>query len=113
VTGNICLSCGACCAAFRVSFDRQELDDASGPVPASLADIENDYTCRMRGTDYLQPRCVALVGKIGERTHCGIYQERPGPCREFAPHAEHGIFPQACNRARSRHGLPPLPSTED
>lgn len=106
---NACLSCGACCAAFRVSFDRMELDEQGGRVPAGLVDYENDTLCRLRGTDYARPRCVALVGRIGESVRCGIYAERPGPCREFAPLAEHGIFPAACNRARSRHGLPPLP----
>ncbi|WP_269532259.1 YkgJ family cysteine cluster protein [Chitinimonas sp. BJYL2] len=109
---NACLSCGACCAAFRVSFDRSELDSEHGRVPASLADEENDTLCRMRGTDWLKPRCIALVGKIGESVSCGIYHERPGPCREFAPLAEHGVFPAACNRARARHGLPALPVSE-
>ncbi|MGQ5523035.1 YkgJ family cysteine cluster protein [Chitinimonas sp. PSY-7] len=112
MTDNICLSCGACCAAFRVSFDRSELDTEDGLVPSSLADAENDFTCRLRGTDYAQPRCLALVGKIGERVSCGIYTERPGPCREFAPLAEHGIFPSACNKARARHRLPALPVSE-
>jgi len=106
---NPCLQCGACCAAFRVSFDRAELDDAFGRVPASLVDIENDTLCRMRGTDYLRPRCIALVGQVGGAVRCGIYEDRPGPCREFAPLADHGVFPAACNRARARHGLPPLP----
>ncbi|MBV8659517.1 MAG: YkgJ family cysteine cluster protein [Burkholderiales bacterium] len=109
----ICLQCGACCAAFRVSFDRDQLDDAVGRVPASLVDIENDHLCRMRGTDYLRPRCIALVGEIGQSVRCGIYEERPGPCREFALLAEHGVFPEACNRARARHGLPALPVIAD
>ena len=63
----------------------------------------------MRGTDYANPRCIALTGvKVGGRARCGIYADRPSPCREFAPLAEVGIFSEACNRARSRHGLPPL-----
>lgn len=89
-----------------------ELDDEGGRVPASLVDIENAVLCRMRGTDYASPRCIALVGKIGDAVRCGIYEDRPGPCREFAPFAEHAIFPEACNRARRRHGLPPLPVTD-
>jgi len=113
MSDNVCLSCGACCAAFRVSFDRMELDDEGGAVPARLVDIENDYTCRMRGTDYLKPRCIALGGTVGVKVSCSIYSSRPGPCREFAPHAEHGIFPEACNRARSRHGLAALACEND
>ncbi|WP_374347085.1 YkgJ family cysteine cluster protein [Chitinimonas sp.] len=109
---TICLRCGACCAAFRVSFDRSELDSEGGKVPDGLADTETASLCRMRGTDYAQPRCVALQGKVGERVSCAIYAERPGPCREFAPLAELGIFSPACNRARRRHGLPDLPADQ-
>jgi Fe-S-cluster containining protein len=46
--------------------------------------------------------CIALAGEIGQAVRCTIYAERPSPCREFD--IEHA----ACNRARQRHGLPPL-----
>jgi Fe-S-cluster containining protein len=105
---NPCMSCGACCAAFRVSFDRSELASEGGLVPDGLADYETAYTARLRGTDYAQPRCLALVGTIGQQVSCGIYRERPSPCREFGMLAEIGVFSEACNRARARHGLPPL-----
>lgn len=107
---NECMSCGACCAAFKVTFHRSERDDEHwGKVPYGLADDETDSLCRMRGTDYARPRCVALIGKVGESVRCGIYEERPSPCREFAPMSAVGVFIPACNRARSAHGLPPLP----
>lgn len=35
---NPCMTCGACCACFRVSFYWAEGDDASGRVPASLTE---------------------------------------------------------------------------
>lgn len=57
---------------------------------------------RMQGTDCAEPRCVALAGVVGGAVGCTIYMERPSPCREFD--IEHA----ACNRARQRHGLPPL-----
>lgn len=105
-----CQSCGACCATFRVSFHRSQLDsEPGGYVPERLADEETASTCRMRGTDRSSPRCVALSGKIGEQVSCGIYSHRPDPCREFAPHGLYGIQNDACNRARARHGLPRLP----
>jgi len=64
---------------------------------------------RMRGTDE-EPRCVALAGEIGVGAHCTIYSSRPSPCRDFAPYAALGIGEDACDRARARHGLPPLQS---
>ncbi len=107
---NVCQQCGACCAAFRVTFHYSELDsEPGGCVPAGLADQETATLYRLRGTDYANPRCAALTGKVGESVSCAIYKERPSPCREFAARAGIGVFEEACNRARSRHGLPPLP----
>lgn len=97
-----CLRCGACCAAFRVDFSVHELDAHGGTVPAGLAVELNATLARLRGTDHLPPRCAALTGRIGQHVQCGIYAERPGPCRELEPGGA------ACGRARARHGLPPL-----
>ncbi len=49
-------------------------------------------------------RCAALTGQVGQRVACGIYEWRPSPCQEFAAGSD------ACQRARQRHGLPPLAS---
>ncbi len=97
-----CLSCGACCASFRVDFAVYELDEMGGSVPAGLAIEINGSTCRMRGTDHVPIRCAALSGTLGEQVACGIYEWRPSPCREFEAGSD------ACARARMRHGLPPL-----
>ena len=59
-----CLSCGACCASFRVDFAVQELEGCGGRVPAGLAEPITEQLCRMRGSDYRSPRCAALTGKL-------------------------------------------------
>lgn len=105
---NPCIQCGACCASFRVDFARDELDSEYGRVPEGLTVDVTDQTCRMRGTDHAQPRCAALVGRVGVDAHCGIYEWRPAPCREFGMLAPLGRADDACTRARARHGLPPL-----
>ncbi len=105
---NPCTRCGACCAAFRVDFAREELESEWGRVPDGLAVEVTASTCRMRGTDHAQPRCAALVGTVGVQAHCGIYEWRPSPCREFGQLAPLGRGDDACARARARHGLPPL-----
>ena len=106
-----CLSCGACCAAFRVDFHRADLarseEDEVG-VPLAMVVPVTKSLYRMRGTDASQPRCVALEGEIGQCVRCAIYERRPGPCRDFAPYAPLGIGDDACDRARRRHGLQPL-----
>lgn len=98
-----CLSCGACCAAYRVDFAIYEMQDMGGTVPTGLAVEVTGNTMRMRGTDHVPVRCAALTGKVGERASCGIYEWRPNPCRELQP----GSY--GCEKARARHGLPPLP----
>lgn len=104
-----CLSCGACCAAFRVDFHRADLATETSPgVPVEMTVPLTATLVRMRGTDAAPPRCVALSGELGMLVHCTIYEQRPGPCRDFAPYAPLGIGDDACDRARRRHGLPPL-----
>lgn len=98
-----CLTCGACCASFRVDFSVYEMQEMGGCVPDGLAQPLNDTLSRMRGTDHARPRCAALTGTIGERAACGIYEWRPSPCREFEAGSD------ACQRARQRYGLGPLP----
>ena len=46
-----CQTCGACCASFRVDFSVTELQENGGVVPDGLADVINDHTARLRGTD--------------------------------------------------------------
>ncbi|MDR6216279.1 YkgJ family cysteine cluster protein [Paracidovorax wautersii] len=97
-----CLSCGACCASFRVDFSVEELQECGGSVPDGLAVPVTAFTARMRGTDHVPARCAALTGQLGTRAACGIYEWRPSPCREFEAGSD------ACNRARQRHQLPAL-----
>ncbi|WP_280152475.1 YkgJ family cysteine cluster protein [Piscinibacter sp. XHJ-5] len=97
-----CTHCGACCASFRVDFARDQLDEEGGMVPAGLAVDVTQRLCRMRGTDHASPRCAALVGTVGTKVHCAIYEWRPSPCREFEPGSH------ACVRAQARHGVAPV-----
>lgn len=105
---NPCMSCGACCAYFRVSFYWAEADDAGGPVPAALTEPVTPFLRCMSGTNQRHIRCAALQGTPGESTCCTIYAQRPSPCREFVMSGENGEVNDACNRARAYYGLPPL-----
>ena len=101
-SANPCLTCGACCASFRVDFAIDEWAGAGGAVPEGLAEPIAAHTCRLRGTDHSPPRCAALTGTVGMRTRCAIHEWRPSPCREFEAGSD------ACLAARRRHGLTPL-----
>ncbi len=69
---NPCMTCGACCAYFRVSFYWAEGDDADGRVPASLTEPVTPFLRCMAGTNQKQPHCKALLGKPGESVSCAI-----------------------------------------
>ncbi len=107
-----CLSCGACCAAFRVDFHCADLaSDAANKVngvPLAMTVPLTQTLVRMRGTDEAPPRCIALEGEVGQKVRCTIYEQRPGPCRDFAPYAPLGIGDDACDRARRRYGMSAL-----
>lgn len=109
-----CTSCGACCATYRVTFNRTELDDApGGVVPAGLTERIDDRGVFMRGTADRSPRCVALQGTVGVNVSCAIYECRPSPCRAFASEAAFGHGDIGCGDARRLHGLPPLRGSYD
>jgi uncharacterized protein len=108
MSDNPCLRCGACCASFRVDFDRSELLSEGGTVPDGLALPLTGRLFRLRGTDHASPRCAALTGQVGQQASCGIHEWRPSPCREFGLRAPMGLGDEACNRARARHGLASL-----
>ena len=96
-----CQRCGACCAQFRVSFYWAEAW-ARG-LPDLMVEKVNAQMACMAGTNHVDPRCVALQGKVGEDVRCSVYSLRPEPCRQVMPGDER------CLEARRRHGLPPLP----
>ena len=97
-----CTRCGACCAAFRVSFYWAESDrHPDGRVPQALTLQITPFHAAMRGTEKASPRCVALTGNIGQEVGCTIYAQRPSTCRGFV------AGDARCIDARQRHGLPP------
>jgi Fe-S-cluster containining protein len=103
---NVCQTCGACCASFRVDFHPVELAGGAFAwgqgVPLAMTVPLTPAIVRMVGTDTAAPRCIGLAGEIGKGVACTIYQERPSPCREFDTSHD------ACARARQRHGLSSL-----
>lgn len=104
---NPCLTCGACCNFFRISFYQGEV--LAGYPPESLVEpVGSRYAC-MKGT--LQGgRCVALEGTVGHSISCSIYSDRPNCCREYEVWDENGVINPRCNKARAKHNLNELPN---
>ncbi|NDG85202.1 MAG: YkgJ family cysteine cluster protein [Proteobacteria bacterium] len=103
VPSHPCLTCGACCAHFRVSFYWAE------PVPEELTEKLTPFRSCMKGTNSPRnPRCIALEGEVGRRVSCSIYENRSSACRAFEASYESGVPHAGCDEARVRHGLKPL-----
>lgn len=98
--GALCRACGACCAAFRVSFHWLEAESLG--LSDALVEPLTPHRVAMRGTHAKAPRCVALDGTVGVGVRCTTYPMRPSPCREVRPGDER------CTTARTRHGLTAL-----
>lgn len=112
---NPCVECGACCAFFRVSFFWEEISKESpGSVPAEMTEPLDELLQCMKGTDQPHPRCICLLGKVGQQVGCAIYARRSTTCRDFGLHAQNGTIAATaddltrCNEARKAWGLPPL-----
>lgn len=106
---NPCLTCGACCGHFRVSFFWGECRSAGGSVPDELVVPISPTFVAMKGTEHKPARCVALLGEIGQAVRCTQYECRSTPCREFAASWVDGAVNPACDAARAAYGLPPIP----
>ncbi|MGV8943483.1 YkgJ family cysteine cluster protein [Thermomonas sp.] len=104
-----CLSCGACCATYRVGLHWSEADPAQGGlVPQALTEPLRRHERAMRGTSQANPHCIALDAEIGRYSRCTIHPLRPSACREVSASWEHGEASDQCDRARINHGLPAL-----
>ena len=105
-----CLTCGACCAKFRVSFYWREIDSEENldGVPMELTEFHSPTFSYMKGTGQKNPRCICLDGVLGKKVACTIYEKRPTPCREFTASYENGIQNTRCDDARAQIGLPAL-----
>ena len=103
-----CLSCGACCSHFRVSFFWGECASSGGTVPDDLVVQINHTRVAMIGTDQKPARCCSREGNVGEGTRCTIYEQRSSVCREFESSWHEGVQNVDCDAARAAFGLPPL-----
>lgn len=102
-TADACLSCGACCSYFRVSFYWAEGIDMPQDYVESLTLV---YSC-MKGTNQANPRCIALQGEVGKQVSCGMYEQRSSSCKEVQ------IADEQCNKARIAHRLIPFTPLEE
>jgi uncharacterized protein len=89
-----CQACGACCA-YSAEWPRFSLENDAvlALIPREYVDA-GDGRMRCDGN-----RCAALVGEVGVKTSCAVYDVRPDVCRACLPSDD------ACLMARRRFDL--------
>lgn len=106
---NPCLSCGACCTLYRVSFYWAEAGDVlENGVPVEMTWQLTPFRRCMRTTTPDSNRCIALMGIVGGKVACSIYERRSSVCREFPPSWENGQPNERCDAARAHYKLIPV-----
>lgn len=118
-----CIECGACCATYRVSFERSEWESYTPQrrrlLQEWIKDLGGKYLGMKCGASKHRPCCQALNGKVGKSASCEVYELRPSPCRNFRASFDDGLTKQLrCDEARRAHGLRALtpfdwPSVEE
>ncbi|MGM0643315.1 MAG: YkgJ family cysteine cluster protein [Thermodesulfobacteriota bacterium] len=109
MTRNLCGTCGACCAFFRVLFPSCEISSRkSNPVPSHMTHKYDSTQTSMDGTELKIPKCIALKGNVGFKVSCSIYDNRPSTCRKFERSWENDTGNMLCDRARIAYGLQPF-----
>ena len=104
--GYDCVSCGACC----MNPDENKAEGYRWYVEVRDTKLLDKPDLRKRHVVYddhgvphlrLDPsgRCTALVGKIGRRATCSIYELRPKGCRMLEP------GDARCLQARRERGI--------
>lgn len=100
-----CTTCGACCASNDVANVEVRVGDKTpreltvlrrGKWQTDVTGQLQEGLCLMRR---VEGRCVALVGTIGQRVACIVYDRRPRVCVQFKAGTA------ACLKARAQHGV--------
>lgn len=97
---NPCLSCGTCCAHFRVSFSGVSANRPPVLMPDDRVLLITPHRVAMRGTESKPARCNALLGEVGQGVRCTLYEQRSSTCREFEASWVNGEHKLHCDAAR-------------
>ncbi len=87
-----CRTCGACCGPELDEGTHVDLFDVD-VQRLSHAFREKHVVARGDGESSLATKrtrssgtvCVALLGSVGRRVSCSIYERRPSACRDYVP----------------------------
>ncbi|NNM93531.1 MAG: YkgJ family cysteine cluster protein, partial [Candidatus Eremiobacteraeota bacterium] len=89
--------CAECCSGYEPFVTKADVERLAEHLDMSFADVMREYIIERRSadgyhlgwvrkvTEDVADRCVFLKGTKSGRFYCGVYEGRPGDCREFSP----------------------------
>ncbi|MGB8520142.1 MAG: YkgJ family cysteine cluster protein [Candidatus Tumulicola sp.] len=89
--------CAECCSGYEPFVSRADVQRIAEHLSMPYADVMRDYVVERASADGfyvgwlrkvgddLADKCMFLKGPRSGRYYCGIYEGRPGDCREFTP----------------------------
>lgn len=73
-----CTACAACCRSHQVPVIEAEIQRLASRLSLPVLTFERVHTEDVEGERVLRTPCPLLDG-----TRCGVYQDRPEPCRTY------------------------------
>ncbi len=89
--------CAECCSGYEPFVSKADVQRIADHLGMTYAQVMREYVVERvsadgyyvgwlrKVTDDLATNCVFLKGSKSGRYYCGIYEGRPGDCREFSP----------------------------
>ncbi|HZT13516.1 MAG TPA: YkgJ family cysteine cluster protein [Candidatus Baltobacteraceae bacterium] len=89
--------CAECCSGYEPFVSRQDVERLASFLKMSPREVLDEYVVKRKSadgyylgwvrkvTDDVADRCVFLKEARPGRYYCGVYEARPGDCRDFSP----------------------------
>ena len=89
--------CAECCSGYEPFVSKDDVARIAQHLQMTSRDVMNNYVVKRRSadgyyvgwlrkvTDDVADQCVFLKEAKPGRFYCGIYEARPGDCRDFSP----------------------------
>lgn len=110
--------CAECCSGYEPFVSRADVQRIADHLGMSYADVMREYVVERKSadghyvgwlrkvSDDIADQCVFLMGDRSGRHYCGIYEARPGDCREFTPIGCHDVDESLSHTRRFKVGAP-------
>jgi Fe-S-cluster containining protein len=89
--------CAECCSGYEPFVSREDVERIAKSLNLSFKEVMDEYIVKRKSadgfylgwvrkiTDDVADQCVFLKEARPGRYYCGIYDARPGDCRDFTP----------------------------